>query len=167
MSYVIWQDIFYIAVLIGLSIPLGIYIYRVMTGQKVFLTHVLAPVEKGIYKLMGIQDDEEMSAKKYVLSTLLFSAIGLVLLWLLQMLQGLLPFNPEGIKGASWHLSFNTAASFVSNTNWQAYSGESTLSYLTQFLGLGLPYCLPILRKPLRKDAGAHRPTACVAQERT
>ena len=136
MSYTIWQDIFFLALLVGLSIPLGIYMYRVMAGQKVFLTRVLAPVEKGIYKLMGVENDEEMSAKKYALSALFFSAIGLGFLWLLQMMQGFLPFNPEGMKATSWHLAFNTAASFVSNTNWQAYSGESTLSYLTQFLGL-------------------------------
>lgn len=136
MSYVIWQDIFYIALLIGLSIPLGIYIYGVMTGQKVFLTPVLAPVEKVIYKVMGVRHDEEMDAKRYTLSVLLFSAAGLAFLWILQMLQGVLPFNPEGIQGTSWHLAFNTSASFVSNTNWQAYSGEATLSYLTQFLGL-------------------------------
>lgn len=136
MSYAIWQDIFFLALLVGLSIPLGIYMYRVMAGQKVFLTRVLSPVEKGIYKLMGVENDEEMSAKKYALSALFFSAIGLVFLWLLQMMQGFLPFNPEGMKATSWHLAFNTAASFVSNTNWQAYSGESTLSYLTQFLGL-------------------------------
>lgn len=136
MSYIIWQDIFYIALLVGLSIPLGIYMYKVMTGQKVFLTRAFAPVENGIYKLMGVKSDEEMGAKKYAISVLLFSAVSLVFLWLLQMLQGFLPFNPEGLPGTSWHLAFNTAASFVSNTNWQAYSGESTLSYLTQFLGL-------------------------------
>ncbi len=136
MSYIILQDIFYIVLLIVLSIPLGIYIYKAMTGQKVFLTRVLAPVEKGIYKLIGVQNDEEMGAREYALSVLLFSAIGFVFLWILQMLQGFLPFNPEGMKGTSWHLAFNTAASFVSNTNWQAYSGESTLSYLTQLLGL-------------------------------
>ncbi len=136
MSCAVWQDIFYIAILIGLSIPLGVYMYKVMTGRRVVLTSVLAPVENGIYKIMGVQNDEEMSAPKYTISVLLFSAIGLVFLWLLQMLQGFLPFNPEGMKGTSWHLAFNTAASFVSNTNWQAYSGESTLSYLTQFLGL-------------------------------
>lgn len=136
MSYIIWQDIFYIALLVGLSIPLGIHIYKVMTGQKVFLTRMLVPVEKLIYKVMGIQSDEEMGAKRYTLSVLLFSAVGLVFLWILQMLQGVLPFNPEGMQGTSWHLAFNTSASFVSNTNWQAYSGESTLSYLTQFLGL-------------------------------
>lgn len=136
MNYIIWQDVFYIALLIGLSIPLGIYIYKVMTGQRVFLTRVLAPVENGIYKIMGVRNDEEMGAKKYALSVLWFSAVGLIFLWLLQMLQGFLPFNPEGMDGTSWHLAFNTSASFVSNTNWQAYSGESTLSYLTQFLGL-------------------------------
>lgn len=136
MSYMIWQDIFYIALLIGLSIPLGIYMYKVMTGQRVFLTPVLAPVEIGIYKAMGVKSDEEMGAKKYALAALLFSAIGLVFLWLMQMLQGFLPFNPEGLEGTSWHLAFNTSASFVSNTNWQAYAGESTLSYLSQFLGL-------------------------------
>lgn len=136
MSYTIWQDIFFLALLVGLSIPLGIYMYRVMAGQKVFLTRVLSPVEKGIYRLMGVENDEEMSAKKYALSILLFSAIGLIFLWIIQMMQGFLPFNPEGMKATSWHLAFNTAASFVSNTNWQAYSGESTLSYLTQFLGL-------------------------------
>ncbi len=132
----VWQDLFYILLLIGLSVPLGIYIYKVMSGQRVFLTPVLAPVEKGIYKIMGVRNDEEMGAKKYALAFLLFSAVGLLFLWLLQMLQGALPFNPEGMKGTSWDLAFNTAASFVSNTNWQAYAGESTLSYLTQFLGL-------------------------------
>ncbi|HSW35434.1 MAG TPA: potassium-transporting ATPase subunit KdpA [Candidatus Limnocylindrales bacterium] len=136
MSYIIWQDIFYIALLIGLSIPLGIYIYKVMTGQKVFLTRVLTPVENGIYKVMGIRNDEQMGAKKYALSVIAFSAICLVFLWALQMLQGILPLNPEGMEGTNWHLAFNTSASFVSNTNWQAYSGESTLSYLTQSLGL-------------------------------
>ncbi len=136
MSYIIWQDIFYIVLLLGLSIPLGIYMYKVMTGQKVFLTRMLSPVEKGIYKIMGVRNDEEMGAKKYAFSVIAFSAICLIFLWALQMLQGILPLNPEGIGGTSWHLAFNTAASFVSNTNWQAYSGESTLSYLTQALGL-------------------------------
>jgi len=136
MSTIIWQDVFYITLLIGLSIPLGIYIYKVMTGKKVFLTRLLLPVENGIYKIMGVKSNEEMSAKKYALSALVFSAIGIVFLWIVQMLQGILPFNPEGMKGTSWHLAFNTAISFVSNTNWQAYSGESSLSYLTQFLGL-------------------------------
>ncbi len=136
MSIFIWQNLFFVVLLVGLSIPLGIYVYHVMIGKKVFLTPVLTPVEKGLYKLMGVRDEEEMNAKEYTLAILLFGLAGLIFLWLLQMLQGFLPFNPEGLKGPTWHLAFNTAASFVSNTNWQAYSGESTLSYLTQFLGL-------------------------------
>lgn len=136
MSYLIPQDIVFIAALLGLSVPLGTYMYKVLTGQKVFLTRVLAPVENGIYKVMGVKSDEETGAKQYAFSALLFSAVGFVFLFLLLLLQGVLPFNPEGMKGTSWHLAFNTAASFITNTNWQAYAGESTLSYLTQFLGL-------------------------------
>ena len=136
MSWAVWQDVFFLILLVGLSVPLGIYMYKVMDGQRVLLTPVLAPVEKGLCKLMGIKSSEEMEAKKYVLSVLIFSVIGLLFLWLLQMLQGLLPFNPAGIEGTSWHLAFNTSASFISNTNWQAYSGETGMSYLTQFSGL-------------------------------
>ncbi|MDP4119096.1 MAG: potassium-transporting ATPase subunit KdpA [Bacillota bacterium] len=136
MSYIILQDVFYIALLIGLSVPLGIYIYKVMTGQKVFLTPVLAPLEKGIYKVIGVKNNDEMGAKKYTAAVLGFSIISFLFLWGLQMLQGVLPFNPERLKGVNWHLAFNTAASFVSNSNWQAYSGESTLSYLSQSLGM-------------------------------
>ncbi len=138
MSVMVMQDLIYIAVLVGLSIPLGIYIYKVMTGQRVFLTPVLAPVERGIYKLMGTAAGEEMNARKYAISVLLFSVVGFVFLFLLLMLQGALPFNPEGMKGTSWHLAFNTAASFTTNTNWQAYSGESDLSYFAQFTGLAV-----------------------------
>ncbi|WP_313341225.1 potassium-transporting ATPase subunit KdpA [Sedimentibacter sp.] len=136
MSYIVVEDIIYLILLIGLSFPLGIYMYKVMAGQKVFLTPILSPVERGIYKIMGVRDDEEMGAKEYTFAVVAFSAVCLVFLWGLQMLQGFLPLNPEGIKGTSWHLAFNTSASFVSNTNWQAYSGESTLSYLSQALGL-------------------------------
>lgn len=136
MSNIIIQDVFYLALLIGISVPLGIYMFKVMAGAKVFLTPLLSPVEKGVYRLMGVKHDEEMNAKKYAVAALVFSLVGFLFLWALQLLQGFLPFNPEGMKGVSWHLAFNTAASFVSNTNWQAYSGESTLSYLTQSLGL-------------------------------
>lgn len=133
---IILQDMIYLVLLVGLSIPLGIYIYKVLTGQKVFLSGALVPIENKIYKIMGVKVSEGMGAKKYTLSVLVFSTIGLAFVWLVQILQGLLPFNPAGIEGTSWHLAFNTAASFVSNTNWQAYSGETGLSYLTQFLGL-------------------------------
>lgn len=136
MSAIMLQDGIFLILLVCLSIPLGIYMYKVMTGQRVCLTPLAAPVERGIYKLMGVKGNEEMSAKGYAVSVLSFSAIGMAFVWLVQMLQGILPFNPEGMGHTSWHLAFNTAASFVSNTNWQAYSGEGSLSYLTQLLGL-------------------------------
>ncbi|MCL2342856.1 MAG: potassium-transporting ATPase subunit KdpA [Firmicutes bacterium] len=136
MTMTVLQDLFFIAVLVALSIPLGLYIYQVMDGQKVFLSRIFAPVERGVYKVCGIKADEEMRPKKYALSVLAFSLAGFVFLFLLQLLQGVLPGNPAGLPGLSWHLAFNTAASFVSNTNWQAYAGESTMSYLTQALGL-------------------------------
>ncbi len=136
MNTIVIEDIVYLLLLVGLSVPLGIYIYKVMSGQKVFLTRILSPVEKGIYKLMRIPDDEEMGPKQYTLSVLAFSAVGLLAVFGIQMLQNVLPLNPQNLKGVGWDLAFNTAASFVSNTNWQAYAGESTLSYLTQSIGL-------------------------------
>ena len=135
MSAVI-QYILYLAVLIALAIPLGAYIKKVMNGEKTFLSKILTPCENAVYKVMRVNKDEQMTWKKYAASVLIFSGIGLVFLFLLQLLQGVLPGNPQGLSGVKWDLSFNTAASFVTNTNWQAYSGESTLSYLTQALGL-------------------------------
>ena len=122
----------YIAILVLLAIPLGGYIAKVMRGEKVFLTRVLAPCERGVYRLLRVKQEEDMGWKKYAGCALLFSAICLAVLMVLHMIQNLLPLNPEGLPGTSWHLAFNTAASFVTNTNWQAYSGEATLSYFTQ-----------------------------------
>lgn len=136
MSYILIQNVVFLVLLIGLSIPLGNYVYKVMTGQKVFLSKVLSPLETSIYKGIGIQRESEMRPKEYTLAVILFSVIGLAAVFGMQMLQNILPFNPEHMGGVSWDLAFNTAASFVSNTNWQAYSGESTLSYFSQSIGL-------------------------------
>lgn len=138
MSYIVIQDIIFFIILIGLAVLLGNYIYKVMEGKKVFLTSVFSPVEKGIYKLMDVSEDDEMDAKRYAISVLAFSAIGFLIVFLLQIFQGGLILNPEGLSGTSWHLAFNTAVSFITNTNWQAYAGENTLSYLTQSFGLGV-----------------------------
>lgn len=135
MSTVI-QYILYLAVLVILAIPLGAYIKKVMNGEKTFLSKILTPCENAVYKVMRVDKEEQMNWKKYAVSVLIFSGIGLVFLFLLQLLQGVLPGNPQGLPGVKWDLSFNTAASFITNTNWQAYSGESTLSYLTQAIGL-------------------------------
>lgn len=126
----------YLAILVILAIPLGAYIKKVMDGEKTFLSRILMPCENAVYKVMRIKKEEEMSWKKYAVSVLIFSGIGLIFLFLLQLLQGVLPGNPQNLPGVKWDLSFNTAVSFVTNTNWQAYSGESTLSYLSQALGL-------------------------------
>lgn len=130
------QYVLYLAILVVLAIPLGAYIKNVMSGEKTILSKVLTPCENLVYRVMRVDKEEQMTWKKYAVSVLLFSGIGLVFLFLLQLLQGVLPGNPQGLSGVKWDLAFNTSASFVTNTNWQAYSGESTLSYLTQALGL-------------------------------
>lgn len=130
------QYILYLAILVLLAIPLGAYIKKAMNGEKTFLSKILTPCENAVYKIMRVDKEEQMTWKKYALSVVLFSAAGLVFLFLLQILQGVLPGNPQGLPGVKWDLAFNTASSFVTNTNWQAYTGESTLSYLTQALGL-------------------------------
>lgn len=130
------QYVLYLAILIVLAVPLGAYIKQVMDGKKTFLSKALTPCENLVYKVLRVDKEEQMTWKKYAVSVLIFSGIGLVFLFLLQLLQGVLPGNPQGLPGVKWDLAFNTSASFVTNTNWQAYSGESTLSYLTQALGL-------------------------------
>ncbi|MBS5500313.1 MAG: potassium-transporting ATPase subunit KdpA, partial [Collinsella stercoris] len=135
MSAII-QYALYFAVLIALAIPLGKFMARVMDGEHTFLSPVLAPVERGVYRLLRIDASEQMGWKRYLVSVLAFSGIGLVVLVALQMLQAVLPGNPQHLPGVPWDLSFNTAASFITNTNWQSYSGETTLSYLVQFMGL-------------------------------
>jgi len=109
-----------------------------MKGEKVFLSKILSPVEQITYKAMGINEHEEMNAKKYTISVIAFSIFGFIIVFTLHLLQGVLPLNPEGIPGTSADLAFNTTASFVTNTNWQAYSGQSSLSYLTQMIGLNV-----------------------------
>ena len=130
------QYVLYLAILAALAIPLGAYIKKVMDGEKTWLSRVLTPCENAVYRLMRMNTQEQMNWKRYAVSVLIFSGVGLIFLFLLQLLQGVLPGNPQGLPGVKWDLSFNTAVSFVTNTNWQAYSGESTLSYLSQTLGL-------------------------------
>ena len=114
------QYVLYLGLLVVLAIPLGSYMQKVMDGKKTFLSRVLTPCENGVYKLLRVDKDEQMNWKKYLLSVLLFSGIGLVFLFLLQMFQHVLPGNPQKLPGVPWDLSFNTAVSFVTNTNWQA-----------------------------------------------
>ncbi|MER2031009.1 MAG: potassium-transporting ATPase subunit KdpA [Solibacillus sp.] len=126
----------YLGIVVLMAIPLGKYIGKVMQGEHVVLTPIGLPIEKSIYRLLKIQSTEEMDWKQYAISVLLFSGIGFILLFFLQLLQGFLFGNPQGVGNMSWHLSFNTATSFMTNTNWQSYSGESQASYLVQMIGL-------------------------------
>ena len=136
MMNVTVQMVVYCVRLVLLAIPLGSYMGKVMNGEHVFLSGVLQPVERVIYRVLKIDPEEDMDWKKYSVCAGVFSVLSLFVLWAILCFQKFLPLNPEGIEGTSWHLGFNTAASFTTNTNWQAYSGESTLSYFSQMLGL-------------------------------
>lgn len=130
------QYVLYLGILVALAIPLGAYIKKVMHGEKTFLSKVLTPCENAVYKIVRVDREEQMTWKKYMVCVFVFSGAGLLFLFLLQLLQGVLPANPQKLPGVKWDLSFNTAASFITNTNWQAYTGEAVLSYLTQALGM-------------------------------
>lgn len=136
MIDIMLEYIFYLGVLVLLAIPLGRYISKVMNGETVFLSKMMRPCEGFLYKVLGVKEEEEMSWKKYLGSVFAFSGIGLLVLWIIQMAQKHLLLNPQNVEGMSWDLSLNTAISFVTNTNWQAYSGESQLSYFSQLIGL-------------------------------
>ncbi len=130
--------LFLLTVLTLLVKPLGTYMTNVYQGKRTFLSPVLVPLEALIYKAAGIKHDEEMDWEDYAKAMLLFNGLGLIILFLILLLQGILPLNPQGFPGFPLDLAFNTAVSFVTNTNWQAYSGESTASYLTQTSGLAV-----------------------------
>ncbi len=127
--------IFCLAILVCVK-PLGAYMARLFDGERVFLSPLLAPVERGIYRICGIDPREEQHWTHYTIAMLIFSLAGFLLLYAMQRLQLFLPFNPQHLGAASPDLAFNTSVSFVTNTNWQSYAGETTMSYLVQMLGL-------------------------------
>ena len=130
------QIAIYIAIIVALVKPLGWYMTRVFNGERTFLSPVLRPVEVGLYRLGGVDETREQSWVGYTVGMLFFHVGGFLILYTLMRVQGLLPFNPAGMTAVPEYLSFNTAISFITNTNWQNYGGESTMSYLTQMLGL-------------------------------
>jgi potassium-transporting ATPase potassium-binding subunit len=130
------QIALYVAALIVLTPVFGAYIADVYSGKKHFLQGIFGWAERGIFRICKINPSEEMTWKQYAGALLAFNALGFLAVFLLQLLQSKLPLNPQALAGVSWHSSFNTAVSFMTNTNWQGYSGETTLSYLTQMLGL-------------------------------
>jgi len=132
------QPIFYMVVLLLLAKPLGSFMAKVYQGQRTFLDRVLGPVERFIYRLSGVKPEEEMNWKTYAIAAILFNLMGLVFLYGLQRLQAVLPLNPQGLGAVTPDSSWNTAVSFATNTNWQGYGGEVTMSYLTQMIGLAV-----------------------------
>ncbi len=153
----------YFSALFILTPALGKYMAQALSGDKVFLSPILRPLERAIYRVCFIDADREMHWKKYANTVLMFSLLGILLLFVLQVLQGTLPLNPQGFQPVAWPLALNTAVSFVTNTNWQAYSGESTLSYLVQSLGLttqnfvsaamGIAVLLAFIRGLIRRNS--------------
>ncbi|NML74169.1 potassium-transporting ATPase subunit KdpA [Rhizobium sp. S-51] len=137
MTIVGWLQIslLFLAVLVAIK-PLGLYMARVFSGERTILSPVLAPVEKGLYRLSGIREDKEQGWLAYTLAMLAFSIAGFLALYAILRLQAYLPLNPQGFAGMAPDLAFNTAVSFVTNTNWQNYGGETTLSHFSQMAGL-------------------------------
>ena len=153
----------YLTVLLLLAWPLGRYMADVFFSERVVGDSLFSPLEKLIYRLSGVNAAQEMDWRKYAAVLVGFNVLGLLLVYLIQVFQGNLPFNPAGLVGVSpWHLAFNTAVSFMTNTNWQAYAGESTMSYLTQMLALtvqnflsaatGLSVAMALIRGLTRKQ---------------
>jgi K+-transporting ATPase ATPase A chain len=130
------QIVLYVVILIALAKPLGSFMARVFNGERNILSPVMAPVERFTYRMLGTKSDEEMNWKQYALAVLLFALLGVVTLFLIELLQGVLPFNPQHLPGVSPALAFNTSISFNTNTNWQNYGGETTMTYFTQMVGL-------------------------------
>lgn len=130
------QIILYLTVLILLVRPLGSYMTRVYQNERLVLNPILAPVERFFYRISGIDSKSEMNWKTYAIAMLVFNFIGLLFVYILQRIQIFLPLNPQGLAAITPDSSWNTAVSFVSNTNWQGYGGETTMSYLTQMLAL-------------------------------
>ena len=126
----------YLVVLLAITKPMGVFMAHVFAGEKTFLDPILRPVERLLYRLTGVDDKREMDWKEYTIAMLLFSGVSMLVLYLIERVQQLLPWNPQHLPRVATDLAFNTAASFTTNTNWQNYAGESTMSYFTQMAGL-------------------------------
>jgi len=130
------QIILYLVILVLLAKPLGTFMARVFSGERNILSPVMAPVERFTYRMLGTKSDEEMNWKQHAIAVVLFALLGVVMLYIIERLQGVLPFNPQHLPGVPSALAFNTSISFNTNTNWQNYGGETTMTYFTQMVGL-------------------------------
>ena len=156
------QAAIFLALIVAFTKPLGVFMARVFSGERTFLSPVLGPVERAFYRLCRIDPEKEMNATSYLLAMFAFSAVGLVYLYVLLRTQKFLPLNPQGFDNLAPDAAWNAAASFLTNTNWQFYSGESTMSYLTQMAGLawhnfvsagvGIAVAIAVIRGVTRTD---------------
>jgi K+-transporting ATPase ATPase A chain len=137
-TYEWMQTIIFFVVLLALIKPMGTFMARVYQGEKTFLSPLLVPCERLLYSLCGVNKDEEMGWKRYAWSMILFNLVLFAALFVMLLTQHLLPLNPQKLPAFSWQLALNTAISFVTNTNWQAYVGEQAASYFTQMVGLAV-----------------------------
>ncbi|MEI7474972.1 MAG: potassium-transporting ATPase subunit KdpA [bacterium] len=163
MSTILVQVALFLSIITFFAFLTGEYIAKVFKGEKTLFSFALRPIEKVLYKLFGIDESKEMDWKMYAFSLIIFNVIGIIGLFLLQEVQHILPLNPQGLQAVRWDNALNTAVSFVTNTNWQAYSGETTMSYLTQMLGLtvqnflsaavGIAVAIAFLRAFIKKEA--------------
>src|SRR5271169_6417574 len=126
----------FLALILAITKPLGVYMAKVFSRERTFLDPVVRPIERLLYRVTGVDEEHEMRWTEYAFTMLLFSGASMLLLYLMERVQHLLPWNPQKFAAVAPVLAFNTAASFTTNTNWQNYSGESTMSYLTQMAGL-------------------------------
>src|SRR5450432_1325293 len=130
------QIIVFLAVILAITKPMGVFMARVFSRERTFLDPVLRPIERLMYRLTLVDEEHEMRWTEYAFSMLLFSGVSMLLLYLIERTQQILPLNPQKFTAVGADLAFNTAASFTTNTNWQNYGGEATMSYLTQMAGL-------------------------------
>ena len=130
------QFAIYCLVLLATVRPVGIYMARVIEGERTWLDPILRPIERLIYRLSGVNAKDEMNWRQYAFAMLGFSAITLIVTYVIERMQHMLPWNPQGLANVGPDLAWNTAASFTTNTNWQSYTPESTMSYLTEMAGL-------------------------------
>src|ERR1043166_8343558 len=160
-----WAQIaLYVVIVVALTRPVGGFMTKVFAGERTWLSPVFRPVEGLLYRISGVRPETDQSWAQYVIAMLLFNAFGFVTLYLLQRFQGVLPLNPQGMSAVAPDLAGNTAMSFTTNTNWQNYGGESTMSYLTQMVGLtvhnfvsaapGIALAMALVRGFARKSAG-------------
>src|SRR6202451_753600 len=158
-----FQILVFLGLILAVTKPMGVFMARVFSRERTFLDPVLRPIERLLYRVTGVDETHEMRWTEYAFTMLLFSGASMLMLYLIERVQLVLPWNPRHFAGVLPALAFNTAASFTTNTNWQNYSGESTMSYFTQMAGLayhnfasaavGIVIAIAVVRGLMRRES--------------